>query len=99
MLRKGIAIICRTQEERDALCKVANQEGYKSINGRNINNFDKYIPIRISFNTEGSIMSNKDCCTQCDDLNYPLNPGITEVYEASQFLHNAIISERIKRKE
>lgn len=99
MLRRGTAIICRTKDEFDALCSVANVEGYKSIHGRNINTFDEIFPIRVSFNTgaEGRCDGSKNCCTQCDDLDYPLNKGITEVYEASKLLHNAIIQERIRK--
>lgn len=96
MLRKGIAVICRTQEEYDALCKVANNEGYRFCNGDKLNNGHNYIPIRISFNI---YHEDKCCCTRCEEMNYPLNAGIKEVYEASKFLHNVIISERIKQKE
>lgn len=95
MLRKGIAIICRTQEEYDALCKVANNEEYRFCNGSPLTD-NLYIPVRISFNTN---YKDKCCCTRCETLDYMLNEGIKEVYEASKFLHNVIISERIKQKE
>lgn len=94
MLYKGMAVVCRTQEEYAALCKVANREGY-SFQGREQFEDVSYIPIRISFNN----YAGKNCCTYARNMYHPLNQGITEVYEASEFLHNIIISERIKRKE
>ena len=94
MLRKGIAIICRTAEEREALCAVANREEYRFENRRELKSVQmiRNLPIRITFNIKGG----KDCVSQCDDLDFHLRPGITEVYEASDFLHNIIISRRLK---
>jgi hypothetical protein len=92
MLRQGIAIICRTREEWDALGKVVVKEKYFWRGGQKFNYRTFRRPTRISFNIE----TNQICMSRCENLDYPLNYGITEVYEASDFLHNIIISMRLK---
>ena len=97
MLRRGIAVICRTKEEQDAICKVIDKEGYGFQGMEKAEDIIyRCLPIRISFNTT-SYHNNNRCCTYCADIDYPVNPGITEVYEASKLLHNVIIQERIRK--
>lgn len=96
MLQIGTAIICRTEEEWNALCKVANKEEYKFSDGRELEVImmsGLVLPVRISFNTN---YISKRCCTYSRDIDYELQPGIAEVHEASDFLHNQIISMKLK---
>ena len=100
MLRQGIAIICRTREELDALHEVILKEGY-SWRGRREREFNPYeytrVPVRMSFNTDVEWeVCGKHCISRATNLQASLNAGITEVYEASDFLHNIIISRRLK---
>lgn len=87
MLHKGMAIIIRNKDELEVFAQAANRTGYKFRRAR-IRSL--YTPVRVSINTDGYL-------TQCDDLNYPLNDGITEVVEASQLFRNQLISERRKQ--
>lgn len=93
MLRRGIAIICRNPEEYNALLHIVSREGYGWIGGKRLNHYAYNQPIRLSFN---DTYRKDSCMSRCENLEYQLNPGITEVYEASDFLHNIIISMRLK---
>ena len=93
MLRQGIAIICRTKEEFEALAEIVHKTKYTWRGGSIFKYERRYsLPIRISIN----VGEGNKCISKCETLDYELNPGITEVYEASDFLHNIIISRRLK---
>lgn len=97
MLRNGIAIKCRTPEELAALREVILREGYKWRGGEYFDERTTNTPVRISFNIVTG--NQKVCMSRAYDINFSLNPGITEAYEASDFLHNIIISMRLKKGE
>jgi hypothetical protein len=92
MLHKGMAVICRTEDELKVLANMVNKTDYKWVDGKLFSaNNRTHAPVRISFN---STNTGNHCITKCDDLGYPLNTGITEVVEASDLFKNQLISLR-----
>ena len=87
MIHKGMAVICRTQVEMEVLVNAVKKTPYRWVNGLRFEG-ESELPIRISFNIRGL----DDCITKCISIEYPVNDGITEVFEASELFRNQIIS-------
>lgn len=89
MLYRGIAVIIRNRDELEVFARAANKKGYcfETTSLLGINMF----PVRISCNAD---RSNLKCLSKSHDLDWPLNPTITEVVEASELFRNQLISIR-----
>ena len=88
MLNKGMAVLIRNEDELEAFAREAEKKGYDFVFG---NIRAQRTPIRISCNID---RPDFKCLSKCEDLDYPLNKGITKVVEASEIFRNQLISIR-----
>ena len=91
MLHKGMAVIVRNKEEASVFEAAVDKKGYK-YRGNQVFKCAQYYPVRYSINVHEA----HHCISKCDDIHFPLNSGITEVFEASVLFKNQLISMRRK---
>lgn len=93
IIKDGMNIKIRTEEERDVFVEVANKEGHKWRGGHTVRAVDIYVPSAISIGYRADDNYPKDISR--DGVEF-CGGRATNVVEASQLFRNQLISKRLK---
>ena len=94
VLKKGMSIICRTEEEEQVFREFADKEGHRWVTGRSILTYKVcYAPC--SFQIEYEAHNKFPDSISYGSINFN-DVRITKIIEASELFRNQLISRRIK---
>lgn len=98
LIKQGMSINCRTEEEIDVFYKVAMAEGHRWGSGTALDKLRHNVPISYQIGYFGKNTYPNDV-TYCDDMNFigeHERKNTMIVVEAADLFRNQLISRRLK---